>query len=140
MTRESPLVSIIIPTFNRPKKLQRCLQTVLEQTYFHLEVFVIDDASSEVFEYKEDARVQVLRNAENLGPGPSRNRGLDHARGAFIVFLDSDDYWETNFLEITVAALIQNPSAAMVYTSGYEVDNRGEILSNRRNKIGRAHV
>lgn len=132
MTRESPLVSIIIPTFNRPKKLQRCLQTVLEQTYFHLEVFVIDDASSEVFEYKEDARVQVLRNAENLGPGPSRNRGLDHARGAFIVFLDSDDYWETNFLEITVAALIQNPSAAMVYTSGYEVDNRGEILSNRR--------
>src|SRR5690554_3329168 len=133
MTQVQPLVSIIIPTYNRPKKLQRCLQTVLEQTYFHLEVFVIDDASSKVFEYKKDARVRVIRNDENLGPGPSRNIGLEHAQGAFIAFLDSDDYWETNFLEITVAALIQNPSAAMVYTNGYEVDNCGEILGNRRN-------
>lgn len=135
MAPDQPLVSIIIPTYNRPKKLQRCLQTVLEQTYFHLEVFVIDDASSEVFEYKEDARVQVLRNAENLGPGPSRNRGLQHARGEFVAFLDSDDYWETNFLEITVAALIQNPSAAMAYANGYDVDEHGEILGIRRNKI-----
>src|SRR5690554_2568287 len=135
MTRENPLVSIIIPTYNRLKKFQRCLQSVLEQTHSNFEVFVIDDASSEVFEYKMDARVQVIRNAQNLGPGPSRNMGLQLAKGEFVAFLDSDDFWETDFLEVTVAALIQNGSAAMAYANGYEVDGQGEILGTRRNKI-----
>jgi len=135
MIERTPLVSIIIPTHNRPEKLQRCLQSVLEQTYFRFEVFVIDDASSEAFEYKRDIRVQVIQNAKNFGPGPSRNIGLQQANGEFIAFLDSDDFWETNFLEITVAALIQNPSAAMVYVNGYDVDEYGEILSIRRNKV-----
>jgi len=135
MIERTPLVSIIIPTHNRPEKLQRCLQSVLEQTYFRFEVFVIDDASSEAFEYKKDIRVQVIQNAKNYGPGPSRNIGLQQANGEFIAFLDSDDFWETNFLEITVAALIQNPSAAMVYVNGYDVDEYGEILSIRRNKV-----
>lgn len=135
MIERTPLVSIIIPTHNRPEKLQRCLQSVLEQTYFRFEVFVIDDASSEAFEYKKDIRVQVIQNAKNFGPGPSRNIGLQQANGEFIAFLDSDDFWETNFLEITVAALIQNPSAAMVYVNGYDVDEYGEILSIRRNKV-----
>ncbi|WP_310992295.1 glycosyltransferase family 2 protein [Aequorivita marina] len=132
---KTPLVSIIIPTYNRPRKFQRCLQSVLGQTHTHIEVIVIDDASSNILEYTKDARVRVIRNAKNLGPGPSRNVGLYHAKGEFIAFLDSDDYWDSAFLEATVAVLVQNPAAAMAYANGYEVDANGEIQGVRRNKI-----
>lgn len=132
---QNPLVSVIIPTFNRPQKLERCLETVLRQTHSNLEVFVIDDASKKAFEYSEDSRVKVIRNVKNLGPGSSRNIGMQHATGQFVVFLDSDDYWELDFLETAVAALIQNPAAAMAYVNGYEVDENGKILGIRRNKI-----
>ncbi len=130
-----PLASIIIPYYNRPKKLQRCLETVLAQTYSNFEVIVIDDASTEVLGYEEDSRVQIFRNAKNLGPGPSRNIGFQHAKGEFVAFLDSDDYWALNFLEATVTALIQNPSVAMGYVNGYSVDENGRILGIRRNRI-----
>lgn len=130
-----PLVSIIIPTYNRSQKIQRCLDTVVSQTYSNLEVFVIDDASHRNFEYTADSRVQVIRNTKNLGPGPCRNIGMQQARGEFIVFLDSDDYWDVNFLKVAVAALTENPAAAMVYANGCDVDEHGKILGIRRNQI-----
>src|SRR5690554_7548633 len=86
MIERTPLVSIIIPTHNRPEKLQRCLQSVLEQTYFRFEVFVIDDASSEAFEYKKDIRVQVIQNAKNYGDRKSTRLNSSHVRISYAVF------------------------------------------------------
>lgn len=132
---EQPLVSIIIPTYNRSQKILRCLNTVLDQTYSNFEVFVIDDASNEIFEYKEDPKVQVIRNASNVGPGLSRNIGMQQAKGEFMVFLDSDDYWDVNFLKVAIAALVKNPDAAMVYANGCDVDEHGKTLGVRRKQI-----
>ncbi|QAA81370.1 glycosyltransferase [Aequorivita sp. H23M31] len=115
--------------------MQRCLDSVMGQTYSHFEVFVIDDASSEIFEYKKDSRVQVIRNAKNLGPGASRNVGLQRAKGEFVAFLDSDDYWDANFLKSSVTALIKNPSVAMAYANGINVDENGKTQDVRRNQI-----
>ncbi len=115
--------------------MQRCLDSVLGQTYSNVEVFVIDDASHHAFEYNQDLRVQVIRNAKNLGPGPSRNIGLQQANGKFVVFLDSDDYWDLNFLEVTVAALVNNPAAVMVYANGVNVNEHGKTIGVRRNQI-----
>ena len=96
---------------------------------------MIDDASNEIFKYNQDTRVQVIRNAKNLGPGLSRNIGIEHAKGKFVVFLDSDDYWDVDFLKVAVADLIKNPAAAMGYVNGYSVDENGRILGIRRNRI-----
>lgn len=130
-----PKISIIIPTYNRLHKMKRCLNSVLGQTHSNFEVFVIDDGSNAVFKNKNDSRVQVIRNAENLGPGTSRNTGLQQSKGEFVVFLDSDDYWDVNFLKETVAALVENPDAAMVYANGFNVDEDEKILGIRRNQI-----
>lgn len=137
---KEPLVSIVIPYYNRPQKIRRCLDAVLGQSYSNIEVIVIDDASQEILEPNGDSRVKVFRNAENLGPGPSRNVGFQHAKGEFVTFLDSDDYWELDFLESTVTALILNPAAVMVYANGWNVDEGGQVLGDRRDKIKKLHT
>lgn len=137
---KEPLVSIVIPYYNRLQKIRRCLDAVLGQSYSNIEVIVIDDASQEILEPNGDSRVKVFRNAENLGPGPSRNVGFQHAKGEFVTFLDSDDYWELDFLESTVTALILNPAAVMVYANGWNVDEGGQVLGDRRDKIKKLHT
>lgn len=91
--QEAPLISVVIPTYNRPRLLGRAIQSVVDQDHPNIEIIVVDD-SSEIditsvtggFEH-----IRLLKNQENKGPCFSRNRGLEVARGAFINFLDDDD-------------------------------------------------
>jgi glycosyltransferase involved in cell wall biosynthesis len=102
------LVSVIIPYFNKLNTIHRSVQSVLNQTYSNWELILIDDASdiplSEIFQ-TEDKRIQVLSNEKNLGPGPTRQKGLDIAKGEFIAFLDADDWWGKDFLRTSIEAL-----------------------------------
>ncbi len=87
-----------MPTHNRPERLERAAQSVLAQEGAELELLIVDDASSdrtpEVAErLAGDPRVRLLRNAESLGPGGSRNRGIAAARGDLLGFCDDDDAW-----------------------------------------------
>jgi glycosyltransferase involved in cell wall biosynthesis len=95
------LITIIIPYYNKTRTIHRSVQSVLNQTYSNWELILIDDASdiplSEIFQV-EDIRIQVLSNEQNLGPGPTRQNGLDIAKGEYIAFLDADDWWDVNFL------------------------------------------
>ncbi len=97
------LVSVIIPTYNRPMLLQRSLQSVLSQSYSNIEVLVIDDAStldySDVFKEFEDTRIQYVRHRQNTGQAASRNTGIRLAQGAYIAFNDDDDVWDNEKLE-----------------------------------------
>lgn len=90
-----PFFSVIIPTFNRAALLREALASVADQTFHDFEVIVVDDGSSDDTEWvvqRCGVPVNFLRQ-ENRGPGAARNLGLQHARGDYIAFLDSDDQW-----------------------------------------------
>ena len=101
--KTSPTISVIIPVYNAEKYLCRCIDSILAQTYKDFELLLIDDGSKDSSgticdEYAaQDARVRVFHK-ENGGVSSARNVGLDHARGEWITFVDSDDYIEENFL------------------------------------------
>ena len=117
------LVSVIIPVHNRSDLLYECLASVRAQTYPHIEVIVVDDASSEPIEsvtqsidWGNGFRCKYLRLDHNQGPGAARERGRREASGDFIAYLDSDDLWFPAFVEKSVTALLANPNAGMSYT------------------------
>ena len=103
------LVSVVIPAYNRANSVRRSVESVLQQTYRHLEIIVVDDGSTdgtaEVLETFED-RIQVIRQP-NGGPSSARNTGVAHSKGEIIAFLDSDDTWKPEKLERQVR-LLQN--------------------------------
>ena len=90
-----PLVSFIIPTYNRPKYLQRAIESTLKQSHQNIEVIVIDDHSDydplPIIEEFNDNRIKYYRNSINKGSVYSRNRGLSVCTGDYINFLDDDD-------------------------------------------------
>jgi glycosyltransferase involved in cell wall biosynthesis len=101
------LVSIIIPVFNRFEYADRAILSVLNQTYTNWELFVIDDCSNQKYELPKDCenieqKIELLHNEQNSGPGLSRQRGLNLSTGKFVCFLDSDDYWLPDFLQISL--------------------------------------
>ena len=120
----SPLVSVIIPTFNSGKFIAHAVQSVLAQTYRQLEIIVIDDGST-------DATKDVLREfnghirycyQENRGPSAARNAGIKIARGDYICFLDADDIWMPNKLEVQLAFMEQYDDISLVFSDTEEVD------------------
>lgn len=105
----SPLVSVIIPTFNRAGLLQRAIESVREQTYQNLEIIVVDDASTDdtmqVVANIKDNRIRYVRHTCNRGGSAARNTGIHEATGDYIAFLDDDDEWEPQKTEEQLRAL-----------------------------------
>lgn len=91
------LVSIVVPVYNTEKYLDRCISSIINQTYQYIEILLIDDGSTdksgEICDLwmAKDSRIQVLHK-KNEGAGIARNYGIDHAKGEYICFFDSDDY------------------------------------------------
>lgn len=100
----APLISIIIPVYNVEKFLGNCLDSVLAQTYPHWEAICINDGSTDnslkiLKKYAaKDSRFQII-DQKNQGLAGARNSGLPHARGKYLMFLDSDDFWHPQTLE-----------------------------------------
>lgn len=107
--RLEPLVSVIIPTYNRAHCLGRAIRSVLSQTHRNLELIIADDASTDDTEAMvraiPDPRVVYVRQAKNQGASAARNLGLAEARGEYIAFQDSDDEWLLDKIEMQLAAL-----------------------------------
>ncbi len=98
------IVSIITPTYNSEKYIEKTIKSVLNQTYSNWELLLIDDCSSDstisiINKYLNDERIKLFKNKENKGAAVSRNTGIERSRGDFIAFLDSDDFWEKEKLE-----------------------------------------
>jgi glycosyltransferase involved in cell wall biosynthesis len=96
------LISIVIPCFNGELYLVRCIESLLAQSYPHIEIIVIDDDSEDrslllLNEYK-DTRIRVLRNVQNLGAGLSRNKCIEACSGKYVFFCDIDDFVEPNYI------------------------------------------
>lgn len=121
MSSIQPLVSVIIPTFNRGPFIGQAITSVLNQTYENIELFVIDDGSSDDTEAVatsfDDTRLHFVKLAKNVGRSAARNVGLTAAKGRFITFLDSDDYYLPEKVERQIDFLEKHPEFGMVYTA-----------------------
>lgn len=97
--QEPKLVSVNITTYNRAHFLKRCIDAVLQQTYQHIEIIVVDDFSpdntAEVMKAytQQDKRIRYYRHDSNKGNASARNTALQHCRGYYVAFLDDDDEW-----------------------------------------------
>lgn len=118
-----PLVTVLIPTKDRPELLGRALRSVVTQTYPNLEILVVDDGSSPAVQIpkslQNEDRIRTLRLDRCQGPATARNLGLQNARGAFIAFLDDDDELEPQRIENGVVALRNTPGHIAAVESGH---------------------
>ena len=133
----NPLISIVIPYYNRPEKLIRCVESIKHQSYKNYEIIIVDDCSKTIFP-DLDCEYQYLKNKTNRGPGASRNAGLNAAKGEFIAFLDSDDYWLKDFLLLTLNMLKKNINLAFVYAKAKTFDKDGESSKRDRSSYGKS--
>ena len=115
-----PMISVVIPTHNRRERLARAIASVHAQTWPHIEIVVVDDASSDdTPDYLQglalhDPRVKAVRNESALGGGGARNRGIAEASGDYIAFLDDDDVWMPEKLDIQFSMLLAKPGISAV--------------------------
>lgn len=98
-----PIVSIVLPTYNRSSRLGRSIRSVLSQTFMNFELIVVDDGSTDdsqrIVESFNDQRIVLLKHEVNMGGSAARNTGIKAATGVFVAFQDSDDEWLPEKLE-----------------------------------------
>jgi glycosyltransferase involved in cell wall biosynthesis len=124
-----PTMSVIVPTYNAERTIRETITSVLQQTFSDFELIVINDGSTdrtlELLNTVKDPRVKTF-SYPNGGVPVARNHGLSHATGEFITFLDADDLWTPDKLELQLATLQQHPEAGVVYSWAYYMDEEGE--------------
>lgn len=129
-------VSIIIPVYNVAPYIERCLQSVTQQTYSDIECILVDDcgndnsielAQSFINRYKGNIKFTILHHTKNKGLSAARNTALQHATGAYVYFLDSDDTITTDCIESLIAKAFEYPNVDLV--QGNILDERANISS-----------
>ncbi len=118
-TESQPLVSVVLPVYNGERFVERAIRSVLGQTYQPLQLVAIDDGSSDgsrAILRRFEPSIQVISQA-NAGVAAARNRGIEASRGAFVGFLDQDDWWDTTKVEAQVAAWAADPCLGLVHTA-----------------------
>ncbi len=127
-----PLVSIVLPTYNRQRYLREAVESVLAQTYTRWELIVVDDGSTDgTAEYVrgvQDPRVRFIREEHCGNPARVRNWGISRAAGEYVAFLDSDDLWRPKKLELQLQDLAVHPECEWSYTHCDRIGPRGESL------------
>ncbi|MDJ0531484.1 MAG: glycosyltransferase family 2 protein [Xenococcaceae cyanobacterium MO_207.B15] len=129
----NPLLSIIIPTYNRPHLIPRAVNSALAQTVEDIEVIVVDDASPEPVQLPEHPKLRIIRLPRNSGGAAARNAGAKAARGRWVTYLDDDDEFLPHMAAVSLEALaktnLPKPVAAL---SGIEVINsKGKVTKKR---------
>lgn len=131
---KSGVVSIVIPIYNVEKYLERCLLSVVNQTYKNIEIILVDDGSTdncyEICEKwkRKDNRIKVIHK-ENEGLGMARNTGIENATGEYICFFDSDDYVDIEIIEKTYTSAINNQADIVIF--GYLNISKDGNIKNR---------
>ncbi|MBU4140009.1 MAG: glycosyltransferase, partial [Euryarchaeota archaeon] len=140
-----PTVSVIIPTFNRANYLKNSVQSVLSQTIKDLEIIVINNYSTdntlEVISAFNDERIKII-NFKNGGViARSRNQGMLQSSGKYISFLDDDDLWSPDKLEIQIKYMEAHPIYGLVYSNAIIIDDdgnrKGLLIDQKKAKQGR---
>lgn len=131
MGEARPLVSVIMPTYNRANYLAEAITSVVEQSYGNFELLIIDNGSTDqtraIVESYHDSRIRYFYQENSGSPVSPRNRGFRNARGEIISFLDSDDIWLPDKLLSQVAQFEQFPSVGLVYSDCLLIDHTGRV-------------
>jgi teichuronic acid biosynthesis glycosyltransferase TuaG len=126
-------VSIITPTYNSEKHLERTAKSVLNQTFQDWEWVLVDDLSQDGTRkilsnlQKQDSRIKVFLSDKNQGSGPARNRAIELAQGEYLAFLDSDDIWIPKKLEIHIA-FMEEKGSVFSHTSYGFIDENDNVI------------
>lgn len=129
----NPLVSIVVPTYNRDRWIAEAIESALRQTWSNLEVLVVDDGSTDETSRivgalaRRDERVRCFPQ-ENRGVSAARNRAIAEARGSFIAFLDSDDAWQPWKLDVQMQFFAARPQLVMCWTDMEAIDPKGQSV------------
>ena len=128
-----PLVSIITPMYNSEKFILKTIKSVINQTYSNWELLLIDDRSTDnsikiLEDFKSKyANIKLLQNDTNLGAAKSRNKGILEAKGDYIAFLDADDLWKPNKLDLQIQ-FMQTHNCDVSFSSYEQIDENGKPL------------
>ena len=133
MNKSPPLISIVIPTYNHAKYLDKALNSVIEQTYKNWEIIVVDNFSSDnteevVLKYK-DSKIKYIKVKNDGVIAKSRNTGISNAKGDWIAFLDSDDWWSPRKLETIFPYL--NQSNDFIYHN-LQIINKDNVKTKKK--------
>ncbi len=142
-----PLVSIIIPTYKRADKLERAIESVLNQTYPNIEVLVIDDngpfsryrklTKQIMLKYEDKSNIKYICHEANKGGAQARNTGIKHAQGEFIAFLDDDDEFYSDKIEMQYTYYQNNKNLkhiGVIYCHMIGITEEGKILYKKENR------
>ena len=130
-----PLVTIGIPVYNVEPYIEKCLLSVLGQTYDNLEILVIDDLGTDNSmqmvadlqnSHPRGAELRVIRHEQNKGLGEARNTAIDAAKGTYLYFVDSDDYIEPNTVELLLAEAVEHDTDVVMASSRKVIYGSGE--------------
>ena len=142
---ESPLVSVIMPAYNVEKYISRGIESVLNQTYKHIELVIVDDGSNDrtydiAKQYLTDSRVKLIRQ-KNSGVSSARNNALSYVSGDYLCFLDSDDWLEKEAIDILIDLQKSNKGLFICCDRffAYE-DQKGNIKKIRQRQSGKKQV
>lgn len=122
----NPLVSIIIPTYNRALKVESAIKSAMNQTYTNTQIIVVDDGSTDETKkmFSSYPGIEYVLQV-HAGQAAARNNGLAHAKGTIIASLDSDDVWEPSFLERCVSKL-EEEQLDFVFTNWFQISRHGD--------------
>lgn len=131
----APLVSVIVPTFNRPQTLEETIKSILSQTYSNVEIIVINDAGSNIEDLisslNSRGTITYIRHDRNRGLAAARNTGIKASRGKYIAYLDDDDVYYPDHVSTLVDSLKSN-NAKVAYTDAYrahQVEANGKYVT-----------
>lgn len=133
---KQPLVSVILPTYNRAWALKTAIDSVLFQNYSNIELIVIDDGSQDnTKELLKDYKNQIkVLSQENAGVSAARNRGIEKSRGEFIALLDSDDAWDKKKISCQMDFFMANPEALICQTQEIWIRNYKRVNPKIKHK------
>lgn len=128
------LVSIITPSYNSEKTIGKTIDSILNQDYPNWELLITDDNSNDntveiVSEYK-DPRIKLTVLNRNVGAGAARNISIKKAKGKYLAFCDSDDFWDRNKLSFQIGYMIKN-NTPFSYSNYREIDENGRVLKEK---------